>query len=125
MSEPTGETYEIENLEDMMKIPDGRIDAFLKDLRIFLEIGSKVVNLLAAVDQFRSNSQAPSSEETGNKKADAMRKFGWTGNLIWSDDGKHDQTLRFEGPDGEELAELVVDQDGVEPAEQESERAQE
>jgi len=112
MSEPTGETYEIETLEDMVKIPDDRIDAFLKDLKNFLTLGTRVANLFEALGQ---NVTGP----------EALSMMEWGGTLNWTDDGKHDHNVRFVGPDGEELAEVVVGPDGVEPAEQENEKTQE
>lgn len=94
---PTGETYEIETLEDMLAIPDHRIDAFMKDLRSFLEVGVKVMHLISAIQDHVTD------------KADAMKRAGWDGTLMWQDDGQHVQTMHLEGPEGETLAALDIE----------------
>lgn len=78
MSDPTHEVYEIETLRDILtKIPEGRIDAFLADLRRAHATFEPVRNLLNVLGQ-----SALDTEE------DVIE---WDGVLYWRDDGQNQQ----------------------------------
>lgn len=74
--------YQIETLKDMLDIPAERVDAFLEDLRRYLQQGQALLNSLNAV----------AKSDTGREEL-----FEMAGTMIWIDDGKHDQQYNLPG----------------------------
>lgn len=87
-NEPTGATYRIETLADVLALPPARLGHFITDFGMWLAFG------MAARDALK----------------DACGTVTLPAAMIWKDDGKHDGGVRVENPTtGETIMELKLD----------------
>lgn len=84
-SQPTGKSYAIVSLNDLLKIPAERFEAFARDLQY-------------AVEMTRLCAGSDGGEFTG---------------FVWTDDGNHSVDVNF--PGGDRLSLIVTDEMDPEP----------
>ena len=86
MTETEYATYEIETLDDFYKIPEDRLDAFLAEFRTYL---SQTRELNKTLGEIRAEVESRPGTAPGQLFGNHFTKF------VWKDDGKNDQTIRF------------------------------
>ena len=76
----TEKEYRIENIEDFIKVPEGRIDDCLKEFKDFIEMYRSLKELSNVIGDIIDHPEP-------------LR----TGGFVWVDDGKRERTISIRG----------------------------